>query len=206
MQSKSHWENVYSSKSTDAVSWFQAHADLSLDMIKSTGAQRNAAIIDVGGGASTLVDDLVADGYTDLAVLDLSGAALDAARLRLAADAEQVQWIEADIVQAELPARRYDIWHDRAVFHFLTEPADRAAYVQTVLNSVKPGGHVIVATFGEDGPLQCSGLPVMRYSAEQLHDQFGSSFRLLKHQQEEHRTPAGRTQQFVYCYCRIVAS
>lgn len=202
MQSKNHWEKVYSSKAVDAVSWFQPHAALSLDLIQSTGAARNAGIIDVGGGASTLVDDLVADRYTDLTVLDLSGAALHAARQRLGADEHRVRWIEADILDVDLPARRYDIWHDRAVFHFLTDPAERAAYVRQVLSAVKPGGHVIVATFAEDGPEQCSGLPVMRYRADELHDEFGAAFTLLRHQKEAHHTPAGKVQQFVYCYCR----
>jgi len=202
MQTKEHWENVYSTKQTDAVSWFQPHADLSLDLIKANGMGREAGIIDVGGGASTLVDDLVADGYTDLAVLDLSEAALDAARKRLGPQAERVEWIVADITKAALGEQRYDIWHDRAVFHFLTDPADRAAYVQTVLRSVKPGGHVIVATFAEDGPLQCSGLPVVRYRPGELHDQFGAAFTLLKHQKEAHSTPSGAMQQFIYCYCR----
>ena len=204
MDSKTHWETVYSSKSTEAVSWFQPHADLSLNLIKATGAGRGAAIIDVGGGASTLVDDLVAEGYADLTVLDLSAAALKAARKRLGAEADRVCWLEADITKAALPASRYDIWHDRAVFHFLTAPADRAAYVRTVLRAVKPGGHVIVATFAEDGPLQCSGLPVMRYRADELHDQFGAAFTLLQHQKEEHHTPFGTVQQFVYCYCRRI--
>lgn len=206
MQSKDHWENVYSTKAADAVSWFQPHADLSLDIIRSTQLGKEAAIIDVGGGASTLVDDLVANGYTDLTVLDLSGAALNAARKRLGAEENKVRWIEADITQIDLHTNRYDIWHDRAVFHFLTDAADRAAYVRTVLRSVKPGGHVIVATFAEDGPLQCSGLPVMRYRPDELHDQFGAAFQLLDHRKEEHRTPTGKVQSFVYCYCRRVGS
>jgi SAM-dependent methyltransferase len=206
MQFKEHWEKVYSTKATDAVSWFQPHADLSLDIIRSTHLGLDAGIIDVGGGASMLVDDLAAIGYTDLTVLDLSGAALNAARKRLGEQARKVYWIEADITKADLPANRYDIWHDRAVFHFLTDPADRTAYVQTVLRSVKPGGHVIVATFGEDGPLQCSGLPVMRYSADELHDQFGAAFQMLDHRKEEHHTPSGAVQQFVYCYCRRINS
>ena len=206
MQSKDHWENVYSTKATDAVSWFQPHADLSLNIIRSTSIGRDAGIIDVGGGASTLVDDLVANGYTDLTVLDISCAALNTARKRLGAQEGKVRWIEADITKADLPANRYDIWHDRAVFHFLTDPADRATYVQKVLLSVKPGGHVIVATFAEDGPLQCSGLPVMRYRPDELHDQFGAAFQLLDHRKEEHHTPSGAVQQFVYCYCRRVAS
>lgn len=206
MQSKQHWENVYASKASDAVSWFQEHADLSLDLIKATGAGKNAAIIDVGGGASTLVDDLLAGGYSDLTVLDLSGAALQAARHRLGEKEKLVRWIEADVTQADLPDNRYDIWHDRAVFHFLTSPEDRAAYVQTVFRSVRPGGHVIVATFAEDGPDQCSGLPVMRYRANELHEEFGEAFTLLKHEKEAHHTPTGKVQQFVYCYCRRISS
>jgi ubiquinone/menaquinone biosynthesis C-methylase UbiE len=181
MQSRDHWEKVYTTKSTDAVSWFQPHADVSLDLIKTTGAGLDAAIIDVGGGASTLVDDLLANGYTDLTVLDLSAAALAAARSRLGTRAAAVKWMEADITRAQLPANRYDIWHDRAVFHFLTAAKDRAAYVQAVFRAVKPGGHVIVATFAEDGPDKCSGLPVMRYRADQLHHEFGESFALLRH-------------------------
>lgn len=206
MQSKDHWEKVYTTKATDSVSWFQPRADLSLELIKSTGMALNAGIIDVGGGASTLVDDLVAEGYTDLTVLDLSGAALQAARKRLGAQESKVRWVEDDITRVDLPANRYDIWHDRAVFHFLTDPADRAAYVRTVMRSVKPGGHVIVASFAEDGPEQCSGLPVMRYSPGELHDQFGESFQLLIHCKELHHTPAGAVQSFVYCYCRRVNS
>ena len=206
MLPKQHWEKVYASKATDAVSWFQEHAGLSLDLINATGAGRDAGIIDVGGGASTLVDDLVAAGYSDLTVLDLSAAALSAARGRLGEKENRVRWIEADITAVDLPAKRYDIRHDRAVFHFLTDPGARAAYVRTVFDAVKPGGHVIVATFAEDGPAQCSGLPVMRYRADELHDEFGEAFTLLKHQKEEHHTPSGMVQQFVYCYCRRISS
>jgi 2-polyprenyl-3-methyl-5-hydroxy-6-metoxy-1,4-benzoquinol methylase len=206
MQSKYHWEKVYTTKATDAVSWFQTHAGLSLDLIKATGVSRDAAIIDVGGGASTLVDDLLANGYTNLSVLDLSASALAAARNRLGSRACDVKWIEADITKADLPAKQFDVWHDRAVFHFLTTPEDRAAYVRAVFHSVKPGGHVIVATFAEDGPNQCSGLPVMRYRADELHAEFGASFSLLSHEKEAHHTPSGTVQQFVYCYCRRMSS
>lgn len=206
MQTKEHWDKVYSTKATNTVSWFQEHANRSLDLIKGTGVGCNAAIVDVGGGASTLVDDLLASGYTDLSVLDLSAAALTAARKRLGLHASGVQWLEADITTADLPANRFDVWHDRAVFHFLVTPEDRAAYVRAVLRAVKPGGHVIVATFAEDGPAQCSGLPVMRYRADELHGQFGESFVLTAHQKENHRTPFGAMQQFVYCYCRKVNS
>ncbi len=204
MQPKDHWETVYTTKATDAVSWFQEHAALSLDLIKGTGATRDAAIIDVGGGASRLVDDLLTDGYSDLTVLDLSAAAMQAARQRLGEQKDKVRWVEADITQVDLPARRYDIWHDRAVFHFLTTQKQRDAYVRSVFYAVKPGGHVIVATFAEDGPLQCSGLPVMRYRADELHNEFGDAFTLLKHQKEEHHTPSGTVQKFVYCYCRRI--
>ncbi|HLP97954.1 MAG TPA: class I SAM-dependent methyltransferase [Sideroxyarcus sp.] len=206
MHPKEHWEKVYTTKATDSVSWFQQHADLSLELIRSTGVGHDAGIIDVGGGASTLVDDLAADGYRDLTVLDLSRAALKAAQNRLGAQANDIRWIEADITKVELPQQRYDIWHDRAVFHFLTTPEQRAAYVQTVFRAVKPGGHVIVAAFAEDGPLQCSGLPVMRYRPGELHEQFGDSFKLLIHCKEQHQTPSGAVQPFVYCYCRLIGS
>ena len=203
---KEHWETVYTTKPTDEVSWFQPHAQLSLDLIKTAAANKDAGIIDVGGGASTLVDDLLAEGYRDLTVLDLSAAALRAARQRLGTQESEVRWIEADITEVDLPGKRYDIWHDRAVFHFLTTAQQREAYVRTVFNAVKPGGHVIVATFAEDGPLQCSGLPVIRYRADELHDEFGDAFTLLKHQKEEHHTPSGKVQKFVYCYCRRISS
>lgn len=206
MLPKDHWENVYATKAADSVSWFQEHADHSLNLIHSTGVPREASIIDVGGGASTLVDGLLSGGYTHLCVLDLSAAALATTRQRLGPLAQQVQWLEADITQANLPTHYFDVWHDRAVFHFLTSARDRAAYVEAVFRSVKPGGHVIVATFAEDGPTQCSGLPVMRYRADELHAEFGESFSLLKHEKESHLTPFGTVQQFVYCYCRKVAS
>lgn len=202
MQSKSHWENVYTIKSENEVSWFQEHAGMSLKLIEQTGVSKSAQIIDVGGGASTLVDDLLDKGYGNLTVLDLSGAALEAAKRRLRAKAQRVRWLEANILEAALPEQAYDIWHDRAVFHFLTKPQERKAYVEVVLRSVKPGGHVIVATFAEDGPEKCSGLPVMRYSADQLHGEFGAPFDLLGKEREEHHTPAGVIQRFVYCFCR----
>ena len=206
MESKSHWEKVYAAKTATSVSWYQEHAECSLALVRNTEMPKSAAIIDVGGGASTLVDDLLADGYSDVTVLDLSGAALSAARQRLGAHAAKVQWLEADVTGATLPGSRYDVWHDRAVFHFLTEPQQRQAYVETVFRLVKPGGHVIVATFAEDGPTQCSCLPVMRYAANELHAQFGDAFALVKHVKESHRTPSGVVQQFVYCSCRVLAS
>lgn len=206
MKSKEHWENVYATKPTSSVSWFQVHADQSLRLIKDTGVPLSAAIIDVGGGASTLVDDLLRNGYSNLTVLDLSAAALSAAKARLGASSGGVHWLEADVTHADLAVHAYDVWHDRAVFHFLTTQEERSAYVGQVLRSVKPGGHVIVATFAEDGPTQCSGLPVMRYRADQLHAEFGEPFKLLRHEKEEHHTPFGTIQKFVYCYCRKVDS
>ncbi len=202
MQAEDHWNKVYETKASDNVSWFQEHAEQSLRLIRATGVPTSASIIDVGGGASTLVDDLLLNGYTSLSVLDLSAKALAAARQRLGARANEVEWITADITHAALPVHTYDVWHDRAVFHFLTTPEQRRAYVDTVLRALKPGGHVIVATFAEDGPLQCSGLPVMRYSPKGLHTEFGAPFTLLQHEQEEHHTPSGAVQRFVYCYCR----
>lgn len=149
-----------------------------------------------------MIADLLAHGYEALTVLDISAAALAAARSRLGDEAAKVRWIEADVTRADLPSQAFDVWHDRAVFHFLTSDAERQAYVQAVLHAVKPGGHVIVATFAEDGPTQCSGLPVMRYSAQALHDEFGAPFELLRHEREAHQTPSGAVQQFVYCFCR----
>lgn len=206
MQPKEHWERVYSTKPATGVSWFQPHAEQSLRLIEGTGLPPSAAIIDVGGGASTLVDDLLATGYSAVTVLDLSSVALKAAQQRLGTAAEGVRWVEADITKVRLPLHAYDLWHDRAVFHFLTTPEQRHAYVAAVLRAVKPGGHVIVSTFAEDGPLQCSGLPVMRYTADGLHAEFGASFELVRHEEEAHRTPSGGTQKFVYCYCRTRGS
>lgn len=202
MQRKEHWERVYSTRQITEVSWFQEHAVRSLRLIEATAVPKSAAIIDVGGGASVLADDLLQAGYSNVTVLDLSRAALQAAQNRLGARAARVAWLEGDITAIRLPAHAFDVWHDRAVFHFLTTAEQRQAYVRQILCAVKPGGHVIVSTFAEDGPLQCSGLPVMRYSAAGLHAEFGSPFELLRHEKEEHLTPTGRTQNFVYCYCR----
>ena len=206
MQPKQHWENVYTSKSADAVSWFQEHAENSLRIIAQTGVPESASIIDVGGGTSTLVDDLLDKGYTALTVLDLSASALLASQKRLAQRATLVRWIEANVNDAPLGIHQYDVWHDRAVFHFLTREDERHAYVAAVMRAVKPGGHVIVSTFAEDGPLQCSGLPVMRYSAETLHAAFGNPFTLVQHEKDDHLTPSGNVQKFIYCYCRKTAS
>lgn len=202
MQSKEHWDQVYSTNAEHSVSWFQDHARQSIELIGSTGIAKSAKIIDVGGGASTLVDDLIAEGHAHISVLDLSEAALAASRSRLGARASSVIWMVGDITKVELPLHEFDVWHDRAVFHFLTTPEEREAYVHAVLRAVKPGGHVIVATFAEDGPEKCSGLPVVRYSADGLHAEFGTPFTLLQQELEEHQTPFGTIQKFIYCLCR----
>jgi 2-polyprenyl-3-methyl-5-hydroxy-6-metoxy-1,4-benzoquinol methylase len=181
------------------LSWFQAHADTSLRLIQATGLSLDAAIIDVGGGASMLVDDLLNLGYQRITVLDLSDKALAVSRERLGAQAAVVQWLEADILTANLPAHAYDVWHDRAVFHFLTSPADQQAYVRALLKALKLGGTLLLATFAEDGPTTCSGLPVVRYSPERLQKTLGTAFLLLDHEQFSHRTPGGAEQHFLSC-------
>lgn len=197
---RQHWEAVYRAKPADQVGWFQPHAASSLRLIAER-AGPDAQIIDVGGGASVLVDNLLDAGYRHVTVLDLAESALAVSRSRLGARAATVEWIAADVTEAALPARHYDVWHDRAVFHFLTDPADRMRYVEQVRRSVKPGGQVIVAAFGPHGPLQCSGLDVVRYAPETLHAEFGAGFHLLGHLTEIHTTPTGGEQPFVYCHC-----
>ncbi len=203
MNAKAHWEKVYTTKAVTEVSWFQAHDALTLNMIQQAALPLSATILDVGGGASTLVDDLMAKGYTELSVLDISGNALKTAQSRLGQQASQVLWIEANILQADLPAQAYDLWHDRAVFHFLIHAADRCNYVHKVRKALKPGGLLIMATFAADGPVQCSGLPVMRYSASALQAELGDSFVLIKATQHLHRTPGGNAQKFIYCQFRM---
>jgi 2-polyprenyl-3-methyl-5-hydroxy-6-metoxy-1,4-benzoquinol methylase len=200
---KAHWEKVYKSKAPEAVSWYRAHLETSLALVERATQARSAAIIDIGGGESTLVDDLLLRGYTNVTVTDISQTAIEVTKKRLGAAAEQVRWLAGDICEIELEARIYDLWHDRAVFHFLTTPERRLAYIRQVTRAVKPGGHVIVSTFGPQGPTRCSGLEVMRYDAESLHDEFGGRFRLVESSEELHQTPSGITQQFLYCYCRL---
>jgi len=203
MDAQTHWEKIYTEKAPDAVSWYRPHLETSLELIMRMAPGRQASIIDVGGGESTLVDDLLNRGYQSVAVLDISRTAIDANRRRLGKLAERVHWLIADITKVELEAAAYDVWHDRAVFHFLTAAADRVAYVRQVAHAVKPGGHVIVSTFGPEGPTKCSGLDVVRYDTESLHSEFGVHFRLLGSSKELHRTPFGTVQQFLYCYCRV---
>ena len=203
MSCKDHWQHVYTTKPADGVSWFQPRAETSLRLIGASGVAKSAPLIDIGGGASTLVDGLLADGYTHLCVLDISAAALAVARERLGQGGSSVQWIEADITQAALPAAGYALWHDRAAFHFLTTDEAVDAYRRQLRHALQPGGHLIIATFAEDGPVQCSGLPIRRYGQTELEAAFAPEFRLRGYEKEWHRTPWGALQSFGYgCFER----
>ena len=195
-----HWQQVYSQKQATEVSWYQDRPVLSLQLIMDSVCEQ-AAVIDVGGGASKLVDYLIEAGFRDLTVLDIAQAALSQARQRLGDKAARVQWIEADITRWR-PERQYEVWHDRAVFHFLTDPDDRAAYRAALMAAVKPGGSVIIATFSPQGPQQCSGLPVVRYSPQALNEELGGAFSLLDSFTEEHHTPTGFLQHFQFSRLR----
>ncbi|PSJ53714.1 class I SAM-dependent methyltransferase [Kumtagia ephedrae] len=199
--SQSHWQKTYSEKGEAGVSWFEDRPAVSLDLIGRTGANAASSLIDVGGGASRLVDALLGHGWHALAVLDVSQTALDAAKARLGGAADAVEWIVADVTRWR-PARTYDVWHDRAAFHFLTEPDERAAYVERLAAAVKPGGHAVIATFAADGPERCSGLPVMRYEPAALAATVGSSFRLVDERRHVHTTPWGTKQAFQFSVLR----
>jgi len=205
MDTRTHWEKIYTTKAPDQVSWYRPHLETSIDLIERSISDRSAPIIDIGGGESTLVDDLLARGFQNVTVLDVSQVAIDATKQRLQQVAGRVHWVAADVTRVQLHPAAYDVWHDRAVFHFLTAPEQRAAYVRQVARSVKAGGHVIVSTFGPEGPTKCSGLDVVRYDAEALHEEFGTRFRLVESSKELHETPFGTIQQFLYCYCRLEA-
>lgn len=185
------------------MSWYRPHLEKSLALIRKANTNLNSSIIDVGGGQSTLVDDLLDLEYRDVSILDISETAIDVSKLRLGERAALVTWIAANITQVELPSQHYDVWHDRAVFHFLTSPEERNQYANLVAKAVKPGGHVIVATFGPQGPEKCSGLTTMRYDADSLHEEFGMRFKLVESAIEFHNTPLGTTQQFLYCFCMV---
>lgn len=202
MSRKDHWENVYRTKRPSEVSWYQAEATLSLRLIQEVAPGREAAILDVGGGASVLTGQLDGLDYTKLTVLDLSGAAIAAARSALGERAAGVRWIEADILDVALPPASVDLWHDRAVFHFLTDPADRLAYVRQARRALRRGGYLVVATFAEDGPTRCSGLDVIRYSPASLHAELGPGFTQVEARAETHTTPTGGVQAFTWICCR----
>ena len=202
---QSHWETVYSTKPETDVSWFQETPEPSLALLALVGAGSTSAIVDVGGGTSRLVDALLAEGYTDLTVLDLSAAALATARQRLGKAADRVQWIVADATAWEPPPKHYDVWHDRAAFHFLTDEADQHAYVDRLARGLKVNGHAIIGTFAVDGPEKCSGLAVERHSAESLAALLGSSFERVDARPHEHTTPWGSVQKFQFSTFRRLA-
>lgn len=203
MDTKNHWEQVYTAKAPDAVSWYAPHLAESLAYIKRTGLTTDAAVIDVGGGEATLVDDLLDADYCDVTVMDISAKALEVCRQRLGVRATKVKWLAADVLAHDFEPHALDIWHDRAVFHFLTSYEQRQTYVRQVLRALKPGGFAIVGTFGPHGPEQCSGLPVMRYAPDELHGTFGGRFKLVDSSVDVHTTPWGSSQEFVYCFCRL---
>jgi len=200
MTEKDHWEDVYTNKSSEEVSWFQSHSTKSLELINNTGLPLFASLIDVGGGASVLVDDLMKLGYSKLQVLDLSLAALKTAQERLGAAYQQVEWIEADVTDTSLKHLNVDLWHDRAVFHFLTEKVQRQKYIDNLTHILNKGGHVIIATFADDGPLKCSGLDICRYNHNTLALELGEGFSLVSHHKETHDTPFNTKQNFIYCH------
>ena len=197
MDSKAHWTEVYTGKTPDQVSWYQINPENSLSLTEASRVEKDAPILDVGGGASVLVDRLLEKGFTRISVLDLSGPALEYSKKRLGADARKVRWIEDDItLHTPEPV---SLWHDRAVFHFLTQEEDRLKYLQVLNRSLAPGGHLILATFALDGPKRCSGLDTVQYSSESLSETLGSRYQLQEFRTETHRTPWNSEQKFIYC-------
>lgn len=198
---KDHWEAVYTTKGENEVSWFQENPAPSLDLIELARPTSQSAIVDIGGGASRLVDSLVGHGFRNVTVLDLSEAALVSARARLGDKGQGVHWVTADVTRWH-PDQSYDIWHDRAAFHFLTQAADRAAYVARLKQAIKPGAHAIIGTFALDGPEKCSGLPVNRYDAASLGEALEGGFELIDTRRHEHATPWNAIQRFQFCVFR----
>lgn len=194
---KQHWEDVYRHKPEPSLSWFQPQPVVSLQLIQAAGLSKTDAIIDVGAGVSRLVDELLAEGFSDLTLLDIAEPALQITRTRLGVAGKPVHWIVNDVARWK-PERQYRLWHDRAVFHFLTEAAGRKAYLENLRAALTPGGTAIIASFDLHGPERCSGLPVQRYSPQTMAAELGTEFRLTGQRSEAHQTPAGRIQQFQY--------
>jgi ubiquinone/menaquinone biosynthesis C-methylase UbiE len=199
MDRKEHWENVYCSKPPDRLGWYKPRLQTSLDWIRKLNLPADAPIIDVGGGASTLIDDLIDHGYRSVTVLDISSSSLAQSQARLGEKAAPVTWLVGDITQIELPGNKFDVWHDRAVFHFLTDAEQQRQYRDVLLASLKPGGHLIIGTFAPEAPPKCSGLPVQRYDREQLVAVLGSELELIREHKEMHLTPGGVEQMYLYC-------
>ena len=200
MSQKDHWEKVYSSKASQELGWYAPRLQTSLAWITDLGLSPDAQIIDAGGGASTLVDDLLEAGYRMITVVDISEQSLSSAKARLGSKAEHVKWLIGDITSVDLPGHQYDLWHDRASFHFLTELHQQRKYRDEILQALKPGGHLIIGTFAPEAPPKCSGLPVQRYTQDQLGNTLGEEFELLRHKNELHITPGGIEQMYLYCH------
>ena len=203
MDARAHWEQVHATKDPQQVSWFRPHLERSLELIERAAPDRMASILDVGAGESTLVDDLLRLGYANITALEISQIALNALKERVGEAGAAVQWICGDVTETALPEAGFDLWHDRAVFHFLTEAGQRRAYVEQVRRALKPGGSLIVSTFGPSGPERCSGLTTMRYDAAGLGREFGDQFRLVESSLQMHTTPSGAEQQFLSCWWRF---
>lgn len=197
-----HWEKIYTTRMAEKLGWYQSRLGASLDWIADLGLARDAAIIDVGGGASTLVDDLVDEGYEYVTVLDVAGSALDISRKRLGRQQDLVMWLTADVTEYPLPRHHFDLWHDRATFHFLVDRPDREAYLRNLGQALKPGGYAILLQFSPEAPPTCAGMPVMRYSHESLAAALGAGYELLRHGRELHVTPTGIEQEYLCCLFR----
>ena len=205
MGRREHWEQVYASKPSERLGWYKPHLQTSLEWISAMGLDRGAPVIDVGGGASTLVDDLLELGYTSITVLELAAPALELIKARLGRRSSSVTWICGDITESDLPDNAFELWHDRAVFHFLTEVEDRERYCENLRRALRPGGHVIIGTFAPEAPPKCSGLPVQRYDLDTLRETLGSDFELQQHSKELHVTPGGVAQMYLYCEFRLAS-
>ena len=203
MDARSHWEQVHATKDPRQVSWFSPHLERSLELIERAAPDRSASLLDVGAGQSTLVEDLLGLGYENISVLEISQTALDGLKARVGQAGRAIRWICGDVTETELPEASFDLWHDRAVFHFLTEAGQRRAYVERVRRALKPGGSLIVSTFGPSGPERCSGLATMRYDASSLGSEFGDGFTLVESSLDLHETPSGAVQQFLSCWYRF---
>lgn len=199
MNKREHWQQVYENKADDEVSWFQSSADASLDFIKLSDCGKQTAIIDIGGGASCLVDQLLDQQYTKLSVLDISHQALLVAKTRLQERAKQVSWYSTDLLTHQFESSSIGLWHDRAVFHFLTEEQEQIRYIEQLNEALYRGGFAVISTFDIGGPNRCSGIPIKQYSWQTLNKRLGTNFKLLAHRQESHRTPFNTHQAFNYC-------